>query len=232
MAKILIAGNNARDREIFGLIAEFRGHTCATTGSLEEAVNMLQKGLFDLVLTEPGADGNDGRILTRLKRGYPEVAVVALTQSGAAVESADETITVPCSPEVLLSRIDRALGNVIAFRAKFRTEKRRFPRYRVELPCWVRDLSGSPWLDGRTVDVSRNGICFLVAGELKVHASIECLIQLSSSSLRNDSKAIRGEGRIVRTVPDQGGSIAIGATIDHHGFIDLIKPITGNGARE
>jgi CheY-like chemotaxis protein len=222
MAKILIVANDANDREIFGLIVELRGHTCATTGSLEEAVNLLQKGFFDLVLTELNVVGNSAQILKHLKSGYPNSAVVVLTQSGETIESADETIALPCSPEALISRIERVLGNVIGLRAKSRTEKRRFARYLVELPCWVRDLRGSQRVEGRTVDVSRCGIYFLTTGEWKAGAAIECLIQLASSALGEGSKAIRSEGRIVRTVPDKHGGIGIGATIERHEFVDLV----------
>ena len=229
MAKILIVGRDPRDRELLGLIVEFRGHSCATTGSLEEAVNLLQKGFFDLVVTELNAVGENPQIIRRLKNDHPDLPVIVLTQSGENIESADETVSLPCSPEILISRIERVLGKLIGLRAQSRREKRRFARYLVELPCWVRDLRGSHRVDGLTVDVSRGGIYLLTTGEWKIGADIECLIQLSSRSLGEGNKAIRGEGRIVRTVLDQRERVGIGATIERHEFVDLA--VTGKRAQ-
>lgn len=227
MARILVVANDPADRELLAVIAELRGHACATAGSLPEGVTLLQKGLFDLVVTELSLNGaSPEEIVTSLKRVSPDMAVIALAANGEISASADELLPAPCSPEELARRIERVLGKLVGLRAKYHREKRRFTRYCVSLPCSIRNLreaNSSRALDARTVNISRGGLYVVAPADWKLGAPIECVIDLITKSLRASPKALRTEGKIVRINTQEGGGIGIGATIERFEIVDL-KP--------
>jgi hypothetical protein len=217
-----MVGTDVAEREILGLIVEFRGHTCAGTGSLQEAAGMLRKGFFDLVIAERGALAPCPQLVHELKNGYPELAFVVLAASGEKSEAGDETVALPCSPEKLISGIDRALGKLIGIRAKLKKEKRRFVRSVVELPCWIRDTrTMGPQIAGRTADLSRGGAYVVASGEWKVGTPVECLIRLTSKTLGAGTQGIRAEGKLMRIVADTPGVTGLGIAIDRHEFVKI-----------
>ncbi len=113
MSRILLVGNDAVDRESLALVIEFTGHRCRMAGSLQEAVNLLKKDLFDLALIyfKPNDSGSTdmGKIL---KDASPEMAIMILTEGAdTPVEEADEFLAIPCTPEYLCYRIKLALDN-------------------------------------------------------------------------------------------------------------------------
>src|SRR6266478_641066 len=181
MARILMVGSDGTDREVRALIVEFGGHNCATAASLEEAVNLLQKGMFDLVVTELKLSGNSPEQVIKRMKVSPEMAVIVLTESGETVESADAVLPIPCSHEDLVRRIEHVLGKLIGSRAKYRREKRQFSRHSVNLPCLVKDLRGSQLPDGsaaHTINISRGGVYLVTLGDWKVRMQFEFVIQL------------------------------------------------------
>lgn len=224
MARILVVGSDPADREVLAFIAELRGHTCATAGSLQEGVNLLQKGLFDLAVTELTLDGaSPAEIVNLLKRVSPDMAVIALAEKGETAAPADDVLAVPCSPEELTRRIERVLGKLVGLRAKYKREKRHFTRYPVSLPCSIRDLldsNRSRTLEARTVNLSRGGLYLVAPADWKVGATIECVIALSTKTLAGTPKALRTEGKIVRVNTQEEGGIGIGATIERFEIVD------------
>lgn len=227
MARILVAGNNSADREVRALILEFGGYNCATAGSVEEAVNLLQKAFFDLVVTDLKLGGSSPEHIVRtLKAVSPEVTVIALAESGETAESADEVLPVPCSPKDLLQRITQALAKSARAKAKSIREKRRFPRYSVNLPCLVKAMRGPKTLEGAgihamTKNVSRGGLCFVGAAEWKVGMEIEGEMQLPSGVFGDRPKGIRTQGKIVWIMPQEREGIAAGASIERFEFVDV-----------
>ena len=224
MERILVVGSNPEDREVRALTIEFRGYSCATAGSLDEAENLLQKGLFDLVVTDLKLrESSPEQVVKRLKGVCPDLAVLALTESGERPEAADEVLPIPFSPEGLFHGIDLALGKLAGLRARSRRERRRFTRYVVSLPCSIR-ATRSPkteWLKTHTINMSSGGLHLVAMGEWKVGTRVECVVQLPGTSVGNGSSRIRSQGRIVRTVAQEQGGIGIGVTIESFEFIDF-----------
>ncbi|MBI3894504.1 MAG: PilZ domain-containing protein [Acidobacteria bacterium] len=229
MAKILVVCGNSADREVRALVLEFAGYSCATAGSVEEAGNLLQKAFFDLVVTDLKMGGyGPEHIIRTLKGASPEVVVIALAQSSESLELADEIVRVPCSPKDLVQRITQALSKSVRARARSMREKRRFPRYPVLLPCLVKTVRGRKPLEGsgiRTItrNASRGGLCFVGAGEWKVGADLECVVELPTGIFGDRPKGILSQGKTVWTKPGEREGIAVGASIDRFEFVDIEK---------
>jgi len=99
------------------IIREKTPYETATTNNPIEALEMVKKGGFDLVITDlkmPGLDGMD--LLDAIKRTNEDMPVIVITAYGT-VESALETmrkggfdyITKPFKKEQILYTIDKAL---------------------------------------------------------------------------------------------------------------------------
>ena len=115
MATILLVGDDPPEREVLGLVFEFGGHRCRTAVSVKEAVMLLQQESFDLVVTDVKTAvkrdrSSSTQIAKELKAASAEVAVMILTESGdTAVKGADAIVAIPCSPQLLLQRIEQVL---------------------------------------------------------------------------------------------------------------------------
>lgn len=114
MAKILLVGNNPAEREVRALVMEFGGHRCKIAASLKEATKLLREESFDLVVTDFKPNGSSPAQLAKsLKRTFPEILLLALTESAnTVIQEADAMVTVPCPPEKLLQRIEHVLARV------------------------------------------------------------------------------------------------------------------------
>jgi len=105
--------------------------------------------------------------------------------------------------------------------------QRRFRRYGVKLPGRVkpwasRRSAGFPELEGETLDVSSGGMFFLASAGWTVGTTIEIELDLPAHVVRNPAR-IRCRGTITRVVPQEGGRMGIGATIDHYKISRLRK---------
>ncbi len=117
MAKVLVVDDDASLRRILEYNLAEEGHGVAVAGSGEEALGLLQKGRFDLVLTDikmPGMDGMD--LLRRIKAVAPDTQVIVLTAFGTiemAVEAmkagAFEYLTKPFNRDELKLTARKAL---------------------------------------------------------------------------------------------------------------------------
>ncbi|MBI5446733.1 MAG: sigma-54-dependent Fis family transcriptional regulator [Deltaproteobacteria bacterium] len=117
MAKILVVDDDASLRRILEYNLSQEGYAVATAGSGEEALALLDRGRFDLVVTDiqmPGMDGMD--LLRRIKAGSPDTQVVVITAFGTiemAVEAmkagAAEYVTKPFNRDELKLTIRKAL---------------------------------------------------------------------------------------------------------------------------
>ena len=114
MSKILLVGNDPAEREVRALVMEFGGHRCRIAASLKEAAKLLREESFNLVVTDFKPNGSSpAQIAKSLKREFPEILLLALTESAKTViQEADAMVTVPCPPEKLLQHIEHALARV------------------------------------------------------------------------------------------------------------------------
>ncbi len=111
MAKILVVGDDPAEQEVLGLVIEFGGHCCKVAVSQKDAVNLLKRESFDLLIADFKLDWRRSRrIVKGFKSCSAEIAVMILTKSGdTAAHEADEVMAMPCSPDNLLQRIEQVL---------------------------------------------------------------------------------------------------------------------------
>ena len=113
----------------------------------------------------------------------------------------------------------------ITSRAKA-NEQRRFRRYAMNFPCLVKPRGARlpavlPELQAETKDVSSGGLFFVGAANWEVGTAIECELHLPLRAFSGRQVAIRCRGRVARLVPQQDGSVGIGATIENYDFSRL-----------
>ena len=107
------------------------------------------------------------------------------------------------------------------------SNQRRFRRYGVKLPCRVkarepRENKQLPELQVETQNVSSGGLFFLASGDWTVGTPLELELDLPGQVVRSPVK-IRCQGIITRVVPQEGGRIGIGATIDYYKISPINK---------
>jgi hypothetical protein len=73
-------------------------------------------------------------------------------------------------------------------------------------------------LIAETTDVSSGGFFFMTSGEWKIGAELECTLRLPIKAFGGQPVEIRCRGKVARIVPQEGGRLGIGATIDHYEF--------------
>ena len=119
MASVLVVEDEAAIREIVSYNLSKQGHRVAAVGSGEVALAVADLQSFDAVVLDrmlPGVDGlavcrelrNDPRT-----RSIPIIMLTALSGDADVVaglrEGADDYVTKPFSPKVLVARVEAAL---------------------------------------------------------------------------------------------------------------------------
>ena len=85
MARILVAEDEVPVREFIRRVLELRGHDVVTVGDGAEALIKLNRGRFNLLLTDIGMPNMDGlELALKVARDHPDLPV--LMMSGYAVE--------------------------------------------------------------------------------------------------------------------------------------------------
>jgi two-component system NtrC family response regulator len=117
MPRVLVVDDDASLRRIIEYNLAEEGHAVATAGSGSEALEILDKSRFDLVVTDikmPGIDGMD--LLRKVKSEAPDTEVIVITAFGTiemAVEAmkagAFEYITKPFNRDELKFAVRKAL---------------------------------------------------------------------------------------------------------------------------
>ena len=129
MAKILVVGDDPAEQEVLGLVIEFGGHCCKVAVSQKEAVNLLKRESFDLLITDFKLDWRRSRqIVKGFKSCSAGITVMILAENGdTAVQEADAVMAIPCSPDNLFQRIEQVLRKAGDARGKrpSRREERR-----------------------------------------------------------------------------------------------------------
>lgn len=118
MSNLLVVEDDMVQAEGLRYILENGGHAVIVACSGEQALLMLQREKFDLVLSDvvmPGISGYD--LCKRVKAEHKDTPVILVTALGdlkdligGLVSGADNFITKPYEPEDLLAQIDRVLS--------------------------------------------------------------------------------------------------------------------------
>jgi DNA-binding NtrC family response regulator len=125
-----------------------RGYTVTAASSGREAIDLLEKSFFDLVITDLVMAPVSGmEVLKRAKEIHPEIMVIILTGFGdmaSAIDAlrfdADDYLLKPCEPDEMYFRVARSLEKLEL--------KRKIKVYEDILPVCpvchkIRDDSGS-----------------------------------------------------------------------------------------
>ena len=113
MGKVLVVAADSTEREGRALAIELAGYSCATAASLREAVSLLRRDSFDLVVTDYALQGIEpGQIVKSLKDACPWVVVMVFyhPDDANAAPVADVCVAIPCSPKKFQESIRRALS--------------------------------------------------------------------------------------------------------------------------
>jgi CheY-like chemotaxis protein len=115
--KVLMVDDEEQFRSTTSRLLSKRGYETTVAGSGEEAIEILEKDLHDVVVLDirmPGMDGHQA--LARIKEINPDIQVIMLTGHGAE-ESARESLkkgafdylNKPCDIDLLMTRVKDAV---------------------------------------------------------------------------------------------------------------------------
>jgi CheY-like chemotaxis protein len=124
MAKILIAEDERDIRDLIAFTLRFAGYEVLTANNGEEAVQMTQKELPDLVLTDvrmPKMTGYEACKLIKADPATRHIPVVFLSAKGQEAEvqtglasGGDEYLLKPFAPDQLTRKVAEILGKAKA----------------------------------------------------------------------------------------------------------------------
>lgn len=116
---ILIVENEISNRILIEKVLSTRGYRCLSASNGREALDMLDREVVDLILTDlsmPVLDGYRTIQLIRARPGISQVPIVAVTayalndENEAAMQiGCNEYLTKPFKPRQLLEVVDRLL---------------------------------------------------------------------------------------------------------------------------
>ena len=96
----------------------------------------------------------------------------------------------------------------------------RAPRYDLQIPVRVRLMGGSGWLEGLTANVSRSGVLFRAAGDLRPDALLEMGLMLPSLlGLGGSASQVLCLGCVVRVDEGSDGQYGYAASIWGYRFV-------------
>ena len=113
---ILVVDDDALMRRSLGLQLEQAGYRASTAGSAEDALALAQRDRPDLVLLDMGLPGMDGLDALRMFKQQADTPVIFVTARRRELDTilglelgADDYITKPFNPDVLLARVKAVL---------------------------------------------------------------------------------------------------------------------------
>lgn len=120
MADILVIDDNPEFRDILRQHLEGNGHRVSLAENGERGLDLLEKGRFDIVLTDILMPQRDGvEVLRETKRRWPGLPVIAISGGGwiAATEllgmaerlGADQVLQKPVRRDDLINAVNEAL---------------------------------------------------------------------------------------------------------------------------
>ena len=120
MAKILIAEDERDIRDLIAFTLQFAGYTVITANNGEEAVELTQREIPDLVLTDvrmPKMTGYEACKLIKANPSTRHIPVVFLSAKGQEAEvqtgldaGGDEYLLKPFAPDQLTRKVAEILG--------------------------------------------------------------------------------------------------------------------------
>jgi CheY-like chemotaxis protein len=120
MAKILIAEDERDIRDLIAFTLQFAGYTVITANNGEEAVELTQREIPDLVLTDvrmPKMTGYEACKLIKADPATRHIPVVFLSAKGQEAEvqtgldaGGDEYLLKPFAPDQLTRKVAEILG--------------------------------------------------------------------------------------------------------------------------
>ena len=123
MINVLLVEDDHALREALGDTLLLGGHACQAVGSAGEALDVVTRQAFSLVISDVNMPGMDGhQLLAQLRAGQPQLPVLLMTAHGAVERAVDamrqgavDYLVKPFEPKALLDLVARhALGCVVA----------------------------------------------------------------------------------------------------------------------
>ena len=116
MAKILVVEDEKRMQNIIVEYMQKRGYTCITADDGVEALTILKSNNIDLMILDIMMPYLDGFSVCRVSREMTNIPIIILTAKGEEEDKlkgyeygADDYITKPFSPKVLLAKVNALL---------------------------------------------------------------------------------------------------------------------------
>ena len=116
MYKLLVVDDEARIRSIIKKYAEFEGHTVVEAADGMEAVHLVRKAEFDLIIMDIMMPELDGFSACREIRKISDVPIIMLSARGEEYDringfevGIDDYVIKPFSPKELMLRIDAVM---------------------------------------------------------------------------------------------------------------------------
>lgn len=120
MYKLLVVDDEIRIRSIIKKYAEFEGHSVTEAADGMEAVHLVRKFKFDLVIMDIMMPELDGFSASREIRKHSDVPIIMLSARGEEYDKIngfevgiDDYVVKPFSPKELMLRIDAVMKRVM-----------------------------------------------------------------------------------------------------------------------
>jgi hypothetical protein len=100
-------------------------------------------------------------------------------------------------------------------------DRRRFRRYSVELPCFVKSAGHRGYIVAapmQTLNASSGGLLLVSSQLWEPDTQVECILRLKIGIAPNGVIRLRCKGRVVRSMEREAGDVLIAAAIDHFAF--------------
>ena len=119
MYKLLVVDDEIRIRSIIKKYAEFEGHSVTEAADGMEAVHLVRKFQFDLVVMDIMMPELDGFSACREIRKHSDVPIIMLSARGEEYDKIngfevgiDDYVVKPFSPKELMLRIDAVMKRI------------------------------------------------------------------------------------------------------------------------
>ncbi len=130
--KILVVDDEAIMRNLLLKILEKEGYPVTVVSSAQEALDILSKEKFELLLSDIRMPGMDGfELLKRSKSQWPDMAVIMMTAYGdaytvkeALINGADEYVSKPFKNHEISLIIERAYWRLQSSRTSPESQKK------------------------------------------------------------------------------------------------------------
>ena len=191
MARIFVIEDDAALRGEVVRLLELHGHEAVVCASFERAADEALAAAPDCVLLDLRLPGTDGHAVCRDIRRESDVPLIMLTSSDSEFDEvmgmnlgADDYVTKPCNPAVLLARLSSVL----------RRAQRQGPAARIAHKGVVLDMArGTVEHEGRSAELTRNEIKILhmlMANRGAIVSRQELMVELWNSDAFIDDNTL------------------------------------------